>query len=67
MGARRSWASARGLVGAQPGEAHRGAQFPEFSFLLLGDAQRFAIPFLGGLRISLPKQQLALAPVEFRI
>jgi len=36
------------LVAAEPGEARGGAQFPELGFLLLGDAQGFAIQFLGG-------------------
>src|SRR6516164_2441262 len=34
------------LVAAQPGEAHGGAQFPELGFLLLGNAQGFAIQSL---------------------
>src|ERR1700730_12241476 len=37
------------LVAAEPGEAHGGAQFPELGPLLLGDAQGFAIQFLGGV------------------
>ena len=40
---------AAALVAAEPGEAHGGAQFPELGLLLLGDAQGFAIEFLGGL------------------
>jgi hypothetical protein len=36
------------LVAAEPGETHDGAQFPELGTLLLGDAQGFAIQFLGG-------------------
>jgi CRP-like cAMP-binding protein len=42
------------LVAAEPGEAHRGAQFPEFGLLLHGDVEGFAIEFLGGLRMPLP-------------
>jgi hypothetical protein len=38
---------------AQAGEADGGAQFPEPRLLLLGDAQRFAIQFLGGFGIPL--------------
>src|SRR5262245_26344603 len=34
---------AAALVLPETGEAHGGAQFPELGFLLLGDAQRFAI------------------------
>ena len=39
------------LVAAQPGEAHGGAQFPELGLLLRGDAQGFAIQFLGGIGV----------------
>jgi hypothetical protein len=43
------------LVSAKPGEAHGGPQFPELGFLLLGDAQGFAIEVLGGLGMPLPQ------------
>src|ERR1700737_465975 len=46
---------AAALVAAEPGEARGGAQFPELGFLLLGDAQGFAIELLGGLRLPLPR------------
>ena len=36
------------LVAAEPGKAHGGPQFPELCFLLPGDAESFAIQFLGG-------------------
>src|SRR5216683_7781686 len=52
------------LVAAEPGEALRGAQFPELGALLLSDAQGFAIQFLGGLGLPLPLQQLAFVPVQ---
>ena len=52
------------LVAAEPGEALGGAQFPELGVLLLGDAQRYAIQFLGGLAMPLPQQQLAFVPVQ---
>jgi hypothetical protein len=51
------------LVAAEPGEAHGGAQFPEFGFLLLGNVEGFAIQFLGGVGMPLPQQQLAFVPV----
>jgi len=54
---------AAALVAAEAGEAHGGAQFPELGTLLLGDAERFAIEFLGGLGMPLPQQQLAFVPV----
>ena len=41
-------------VAAELGEAHGGAQFPELGLLLLGDAQGFAIQFLGSLGMPLP-------------
>jgi hypothetical protein len=34
--------------------------------LLLGDAQSFAIQFLGGLGLPSPQQQLAFVPVQLR-
>jgi len=37
------------LFAPQPGKAHRGAQFPKFGSLLLGDDQGFAIQFLSFL------------------
>src|SRR6516162_753838 len=43
------------LLSPQPGEARGGAQFPELSALLLGDAQGLAIQFLGGLGMPLPQ------------
>src|SRR5437870_4194248 len=52
------------LVAAEPGEARGGAQFPELGPLLLSDAQRFAIQFLGGLGMPLPYKQLAFLPVQ---
>ena len=52
------------LVAAEPGEARSGAQFPELGLLLLGDAQGFAIQYLGGLRLPLTRQQLAFVPVQ---
>ena len=58
---------AAALVAAKPGEAHGGAQFPELGLLLLGDAEGFAIQFLGGLGLPLPQQQLAFVPVELRV
>src|SRR6516165_1635128 len=39
---------------------------PELGLLLTGDAQGFAIQFLGGLGMPLPQQQLALVPVELQ-
>src|SRR5713226_8436231 len=54
------------LVAAEPGEARGGTQFPELGALLHGDAQGFAIEFLGGLGMPLPQQQLALEPVQLR-
>ena len=36
------------LVAAEPGKAHCGAQLSELGLLLLGDAQGFAVEFLGG-------------------
>jgi hypothetical protein len=51
------------LVAAESGEAHGGAQFPELGLLLLGDAQGFAIQFLGGLGMPLPQQQFAFVPI----
>src|SRR5215472_5963670 len=39
---------AAALIAAQPSEVHSGAQFPELGFLLGGNAQGFAIQFLGG-------------------
>src|SRR5438270_12107735 len=35
------------LVATEPGEAHGSAQFPQLGLLLLGDAQGFAIEYLG--------------------
>src|SRR5262249_53472240 len=40
-------------VAPQPGEAHSGAQFPHLGLLLTGDAEGFAIQFLGGLGMPL--------------
>ena len=54
------------LVAAEPGKAPGGAQFPELGPLLLRDAQGFAIQFLGGLGLPLPKQQLAFMPIQIR-
>jgi hypothetical protein len=54
------------LVAAEPGEARGGTQFPELGPLLLGDAQGFAIEFLGGRRMPLLQQQLAFVPVQLR-
>ena len=50
------------LVAAKPGEARGGAQFPELGPLLPGDAQGFAIRFIGGVGVPLPQQQLAFLP-----
>src|SRR6516162_1949497 len=58
--------AATALVAAEPGEAHHGAQFPELGLLLPGDAEGFAIEFLGGLGMPLPQQQLAFLPVQLR-
>jgi hypothetical protein len=52
------------LVVAEPGEARGGAQLPELRLLLRGDAQGFAIQFLGGLGMPLPQQQLAFVSVQ---
>src|SRR5262249_31281781 len=52
------------LVAPQPGEAHGGPQFPELGLLLFGNAQGLAIQLLGGLGMPLPKEQLALVPVQ---
>src|SRR5215472_3544862 len=46
---------AAALLAAQPGEARCSAQFPELGLLLPGDAQGFAIQFLGGLGFSPPQ------------
>src|SRR6516225_4969536 len=54
------------LVAAQPGEAHRSAQFPELGLLASGNGQSPMIQFLGRLRMPLPPQQLTLEPVQFR-
>src|SRR6516165_780981 len=55
---------AAALVAPQPGETGRGPQFPELGLLLLGNAQRFPIEFLGGFGMPLPAQQLALLPIN---
>src|SRR5262245_42305543 len=55
---------ATALIAPKPGEAHDGAQLPEFGLLLSGDAEGFAIQFLGGLWLPLPQQQLAFVPVQ---
>src|SRR6516162_8543696 len=44
---------AAALAAPKPGKARGGAQFPELGPLLLGDAEGFAIQFLGGLRMPL--------------
>jgi hypothetical protein len=54
------------LVAPQPGEASRGAQLPQLRILLPGNAQGFAIEFLGGFGMPLPQQQLALKSVQLR-
>jgi len=54
------------LVVAQPGEARRGAQFPELGLLLSGNGQSPKIQFLGGLGTALPQEQLAFVPVQLR-
>src|SRR5215813_11353040 len=55
---------AAAVVAEQTREAGGGTQFPHLGFLLLGDPERFAIQLLGGFGIPLPKQQLALLPVQ---
>ena len=57
---------AAALVAAEPGEAHRGAQFPELGLLLSGDAEGLAIQFLGSFAIALPQQQLPFLPAKLR-
>src|SRR5262249_22731559 len=52
------------LVAAEPGKACGCTQFPELGLLLGGDAQSFAIQFLGGLGIPLPQKQLAFVSVQ---
>ena len=54
------------LVAAQLGEARRGAQFPELCFLLLGDAQGFAIEFLSSLGMPLLQQQTTFVSIKLR-
>src|ERR1700720_253837 len=55
------------LVAPEPGEARSCTQFPELGFLLHGDAECFAIQFLGGLGMPLSQQQLAFVPMELRL
>jgi len=45
---------AAALVAMELGEADSGAQFPELGRLLHGDAQGFAIEFVGSLGMPLP-------------
>jgi hypothetical protein len=47
---------AAALVAAQLSEACGGAQFQELCLLLSGDAQGFALQFLGGLCMPLMQQ-----------
>src|SRR6516165_7942708 len=54
------------LVAPEPGEAHRGAQFPELGLLLSGNGQSPMIQFLGGLGTALPQEQLAFVAVQLR-
>jgi hypothetical protein len=54
------------LLTAEPGEARGGTQFPEVCPLLRCDAQGLAIQFLSGGGITLPQQQFAFLPVQFR-
>ena len=42
------------LVAPQSGKARGGAQLPRLGFLLSGDAEGLAIPFLGGFGMALP-------------
>jgi len=58
---------AAALVAAERGEAHGGAQFPELGPLLRGNAQGFTVQPLGGLGMPLPKQQLAIVPVQLPV
>src|SRR5215475_13368351 len=58
---------ASAFVAPQPGEAHGGAQLPEFGLLLSGDTERLAIQFLGGLGIPLSQQHPAFPSVELRL
>jgi hypothetical protein len=44
------------LIGAEPGEAHSGAQFPKLGALLFGDPPGVAILLLSGLGLFLPLQ-----------
>ena len=44
------------MVAAEPGKAHRGAQFPELGLLLPGDVQGFAVQFFSSLGMALPQQ-----------
>src|SRR5215469_17750578 len=55
------------LVAPEPGEARSSTQFPELGFLLHGDAECFAIQFLGGLGMPLSQQQLAFVPMELSL
>src|SRR5262249_26451932 len=54
------------LVAPQSGKARGGAQLPQLGFLLSGDAEGFAIQFLGGFGIALPEQQPPSLPIELR-
>src|SRR5271165_821760 len=55
------------LVGAEPGEAHSGAQFPKLGALLFGDPPGVAILLRTGLGLPLPLQQIAFLRVQFRL
>jgi hypothetical protein len=53
------------LVAAEAGKARGGAQFPQLGLLLLGDAQGFAIQFLGIREMPWPQQQFTFVPIQF--
>jgi hypothetical protein len=57
---------AAALVAAESGKARGGAQFPKLGFLLLGNAQGFAIQSLRGLGMSLVQQQLTFLSMQLR-
>ena len=54
------------LLAPEQGKARASAQFPELGPLLRGDAEGFAIQFLGSLGMSLPQQQLAFLSIQLR-
>ena len=54
------------LVTVQASEIDGGSQSPQFSVLVLSDADRLPEQFFGPFAVSLPQQKLALVPVQLR-